>query len=365
MPDTSVLLAATADVMLADPCEMQQYLARYFSEFGDVDWQGPACTLSLAFGTVNLSVTEGQLRLRAESKDEAALAHLKLAMAGHLLARAGAPAPRLVWRGHGEAGSPLPYFREMRVAARASITPHVMRLTLTGADLGRFALNGLHVKLLIPQPGSRPGAWPVMGEDGRPFWPTGALKPVARAYTIRRIDVASGEVDIDFVQHDGADMPGANFARTASIGEAVGMTGPGGGSVGAADWYLLAGDETALPAIARILETLPATARVVARIEVANAAECQPLASAAQVDMQWLMRGDQAAGTTTLLPDALREVEWPAEPTSVFAWVGCEHAAARLIRSYLREERGLARAQHLCAAYWRRGMPADAAGSTD
>jgi NADPH-dependent ferric siderophore reductase len=282
-----------------------------------------------------------------------------MAMANHLLTRAGSPAPHVVWRGDVEAGSPLPYFREMRVVRRHLVTPHMQRLTLTGTNLARFATNGLHVRLHIPRRGSLPAPWPVMGEDGRPDWPDGMPKPFSRAYTIRRIDVEAGEVDIDFVLHDGDNMPGADFARSAVTGDVVGMTGPGGGNVGKVGWYLLAGDETALPAIARILESLPASARAVVRIEVGGEEERQNLVSPAQTDIAWLLRGDRAAGTTSLLPDAVHDVIWPDDPVSVFAWAGCEHAAARRLRAFFRENRGLTREQHLCAAYWRRGVSAD------
>jgi NADPH-dependent ferric siderophore reductase len=73
-----------------------------------------------------------------------------------------------------------------------------------------------------------------------------------------------------------------------------------------ADWYLLAGDETALPAIGRMLEDVPTTARVVVRIEVDSLADRQPLHSAAALDLQWLSREGRPAGTTALLAQATR-----------------------------------------------------------
>ncbi|MCE3544330.1 siderophore-interacting protein, partial [Escherichia coli] len=98
--------------------------------------------------------------------------------------------------------------------------------------------------------------WPTMGRDGRPVWPEGDDALIARVYTIRTIDIERGEVDIDMVVHPGNDTPGSTWALNAKPGGIVGMTGPGGGSVEDAGRYLLVGDETALPAIGRILETL-------------------------------------------------------------------------------------------------------------
>ncbi len=200
-----------------------------------------------------------------------------------------------------------------------------------------------------------------MGADGRPCWPDAPERPDIRIYTIRAIDVSPGEIDIDFVMHEGDDMPGARFAAEARPGDVIGMTGPGGGSAAAADWYLLAGDETALPAIGRILEGLPRQAKAVVRIEVADEGERQDLRSVADVDLQWLFRNGAPAGTTEALAEAIRTVALPRDGRSIFVWTGCEHACFRRTRKYLREECGLARDEHLVVAYWRRGYSGDAA----
>ncbi len=252
----------------------------------------------------------------------------------------------------------------MRVARVEDITPRMRRLTLVGENLARFAAGGMHVRLLFPKSQAVPPAWPVTGEDGRPAWPQAAARPDVRIYTIRRLDVAAGEVDIDFVLHDGDGMPGACFAANAMAGDVVGMTGPGGGTLTAADWYLLVGDETALPAIARMLEALPATAKAVVRIEIADAAEQQVLSSKADVDLVWLHRNGAAAGTAGLLENAVRAVEWPAG-AKTFAWAGCEYQDFRAIRGYLRKDRGLTREEHLVVAYWRRDFDGDTARKED
>lgn len=347
---------ASADVRLADPQAMLHGLCDYFAEFGRVSIDGGTGTIETDFGRARLAADGPSLSLGAESSDETGLAFVKLSLAEHLVRLAGPHRPSIVWQGHGAAGSPLPYFREMTVTRTQDVTSRLRRITLSGSDLARFATGGLHVRLLFPQDTSRP-AWPVTGADGRPEWPTGAARPQVRIYTIRRIDVASGEMDIDFVLHDGA-CPGGDFARTARPGQRVGMTGPGGGDTPAADWLLLCGDETALPAIARMVEDLPPTASAVVRLEVRDRTQEIGLTSRAALDVKWLHRGDAAPGTTALLNDALRAVEIPEGPGR-FVWAGCEHAAARSIRSWLRSERGLARDEHLCVAYWRRGRRGD------
>lgn len=178
-------------------------------------------------------------------------------------------------------------------------------------------------------------------------------------YTIRSIDVARGEVEIDFVIHHGADMPGSRFAVEAAPGDIVGMTGPGGGDAPEADRLMLAGDETALPAIARILARQPSHVMATVRIEIADAGEEQPLPSAAHVDLQWLHRNGASAGCANLLPDAVRRCVSPDDHNGLFVWVGCEYADFKTIGAYLRGELLLSREQHLAAAFWRRGKSGD------
>lgn len=353
--------SASTEVRLLSPEPVMLRLCAHFREFGEVTVNGPCSRIETGFGIAGLEACKGCLRISAEGKDEAALAYVKLALAEHLLNFAIDEQPEIIWYGDGAAGSPLPYFREMRVVRSVDVTPHMRRITLAGNDLQRFASGGMHVRLLFPKVRDKTPVWPTTGADGRPNWPTGDERPEIRIYTIRAIDVASGEVDIDFVLHDGEQMPGARFAANARPGDIVGMTGPGGGGVAQADWYLLAGDETALPAIGRILEQLPATAKAVVRIEVADDAERQTLPSPAEVDIEWLCRDGSPSGEADALVKAVRDVALPVDDRSIFVWAGCEFTSFRQIRSYLRQECHLGREQHLAVAYWRRGFSGDAA----
>lgn len=134
----------------------------------------------------------------------------------------------------------------------------------------------------------------------------------------------------------------------AKVGDVLGMVGMGGSSAPPdRDWYLLAGDETALPAIGRFLETLPATARGVALIEVADAAEEQKIETKTGIEIRWLHRYGAAAGTTNLLPDAVRSVEFPSDGASIFVWSACESSGFKAICSYVRKERVLTKEEML------------------
>lgn len=233
------------------------------------------------------------------------------------------------------------------------ITPRMARVTLAGPDLEGFTTASFddHVKLFFPAPGEAEPAMPEFGPNG-PVYPEGA-RPVARDYTPRRYDAARGELSIDFALHEAG--PATEWAAAARPGDRIGVGGPRGSFVlpDDLDWYLLVGDETALPAIGRRLEELPATARVTAIVEVADAAERQPFPERPRLAVTWLQRGGAPAGEPERLAEALEG--WAVPEGSGHAWVGCETEVARRLRRILVERHGLPKERIKAAGYWRRG----------
>jgi NADPH-dependent ferric siderophore reductase len=180
-----------------------------------------------------------------------------------------------------------------------------------------------------------------------------------RSYTARRQDAATGTVEIDFVLH--GDGPAAAWAAAAEPGSRAAVAG--GGPLGdrPAGTLILAGDETALPAIGRILAGSPPSARGVALLEVADAAEEQPLPAPPGVAVRWLYRGSTPPGQSTLLADAVAALPRP-DGDDVFAWVAAESGVVRSVRADLRGRWELGRAQHHAIGYWRRGRAMSPAG---
>jgi len=250
-------------------------------------------------------------------------------------------------------------FRVMRVDKVVHLTARMRRLVLVPAnpaeDLDRFAVDDhLHMRLIFPPAGLAEPAWPILEAPGRIGWP-GGYRMADRKYTLRRIDPAARQATVDMVLHLQAHGPGSGFAQHAGPGDLVGMAGPGGGSVGEADWHLLAGDETALPAIARILETLPVTARGVVLIEAAEEAERIKLHHPAGFDLHWLFRDGKSAGPASPLAAALRAVPIPRDGSRPFVWLAGEFGLIQASRQYFRQDCGLDRRQLLAVAYWRQG----------
>jgi NADPH-dependent ferric siderophore reductase len=257
--------------------------------------------------------------------------------------------------GHGSDG--LRPIDVLTVVTVTAATPSVRRIVLSGAPAAVAA--GPTVSVLVPQVGDPAPRWPQVARDGRIVWPIGAHGVSLRSYTARRQDAARGEVEIDFVLH--GDGPAAAWAAAAAPGALLGVAG--GGALGdrPARHLLLAGDETALPAMHRILAAAPATTLGVALVEVAGPQEEQPLPAPPGITVRWLHRGAAAPGENTLLADAVAALDRP-EGDDVFAWVAAESGVVRTIRADLRGRWGLTRAQHHAIGYWRRGRAMSPSG---
>ena len=236
--------------------------------------------------------------------------------------------------------------RRVRVTRVEQLSPRMVRVTFTGDDLAAFAWNGpaAHIKLTFPEEGQSEPPMPQ---------PDGPRVTTMRTYTPRRFDPAIPELDVDFVLH--GEGPASNWAAQAQAGQALLLAGPGPNYQidPGVDWFLLAGDEAALPAIETILDALSANTRARVVLEVADKGEERTLSSAAQLDITWVHHDAQSRQADTALEAALHTVELPAGNGRIY--VGCEAAAMRRIRAHLLQERGLDPATIVTRGYWKLG----------
>ncbi|MFG2448134.1 siderophore-interacting protein [Streptomyces sp. M41(2017)] len=235
------------------------------------------------------------------------------------------------------------------------LTPHMQRVVLGGEGLADFAAGTStdhYVKLLF---GAEGVTYPepfdpqrIREEFPREHW------PVTRTYTVRAWDPAVRELTLDFVVHGDEGLAGP-WALKVQPGEVVHFMGPGGAYAPdtEADWHLLAGDESALPAIAAALESLPDGSVVRAFVEVSDAEEEQKIDS--DVDVVWLHRGDRPVGRA--LVEAVRGLEFPAG--RVHAFVHGEAGFVKELRKLLRVEREIPRDDLSISGYWRLGHNED------
>jgi NADPH-dependent ferric siderophore reductase len=260
------------------------------------------------------------------------------------------------------AGRPVHTFKVVR---REELTSHMFRVVLGGSGFDTFTpskFTDSYVKLVfvgddvdmasLPQP---------LTLDSFADLPP-AERPVVRTLTVRRADPAAREIAIDVVVHGEHGAAGL-WAATAEPGQPVYLMGPSGAYAPdpAADWHLLAGDETALPAISVALEALPANAIGQAFIEIAGPEDEIPLTAPQGVRIDWIYRGGRAdligedrAGDFAPLIEAVKSAPWL--PGQVHAFVhGEAQAVMHNLRPYIRKDREVDAKWASISGYWRRG----------
>ena len=220
--------------------------------------------------------------------------------------------------------------RDVQVARVEAISPNFRRIVFAGDSLADFNSPSFddHVKLIL----ELDGAGPLM-----------------RDYTPRRHDAAAGELTLEFELHSG--VPAATWAAQAAPGQRATIAGPRGSFIIPTDydWHFLAGDETALPAIARRLDELPADAQVIAVLQVRDAADRRTFSTAAKLGVQWVADADELLAT-------VRALDLP--PGEGHAWCAGEAGAMAALRRVLVDEKGHDLHAIRAAAYWKRGATA-------
>lgn len=251
--------------------------------------------------------------------------------------------------------------RILHVTRIEDVNARYRRIVLAGDDLASgfpfayFAPSD-HVKLFFPNPDTGELVVPVIGEKGWEY-PEGSGDPIFRDYTVRAWDPERRELTIDFVVHEHG-IAGV-WARDARVGQRLGVLGPRGNVLFPEDYdrYLAAGDETALPAVARLVEEAPVGARVTAIVEVDGPADEQVLSGAATIDVQWVHRPSAPVGEGhgSALETAVRGAGINPDER-VFVFAAGEANALKPIRRYLRRELGLPKEQVDVDGYWKKGI---------
>jgi NADPH-dependent ferric siderophore reductase len=285
----------------------------------------------------------------------------------------------------------------VQVARVRELSPSFLRVTFHGPDLAAFADNGYdqRIKLVLPVP-NHGLAHMQDGPDWYQRWralPDELRNPI-RTYTVRSVRRAAREVDVDIVRHDGGHGPVARWAATAGPGGEAALIGPDAGYPGEhggvefrppapSTAMLVAGDETAVPAISAIVERLPEQARGEVLLEVPYPADALALDAPPELAVSWLPRSGQPHGSR-LIPavkaaagrlldapgkvDELDEIDVDSQilwevPEGVaaraYAWLAGEAGVIRTLRRHLVAERGLDRRSVAFMGYWRLGRAED------
>jgi NADPH-dependent ferric siderophore reductase len=240
------------------------------------------------------------------------------------------------------------------VVRTEQVTPVMIRVVLGGEGLDGFEpvpCTDSYVNIALPPAGATYEA--PFDVDAMKELPVDQ-RPVRRRYTVRHWDDATRELTLDFVVHGDEGVAGP-WAAAARPGDALVFTGPSGdySPDPDADWHLMVGDESALPAIAASATAVPAGTPLVVRLVVDGPEHEVPLDTDAALDLQWLHRKGEPADQD-LLPDAVRDLAFPRG--RVHAFVHGEAGEIRQVRRHLLGERGVPRADVSVSAYWRRFM---------
>ena len=227
-------------------------------------------------------------------------------------------------------------YRELHVKKKTQLSPNMIRLELAGDDLHDFPeeQESAYVKLVFAAN-------------------KGATKPTTRSYTIRAFDKEALILTLDFVVH-GDNGPASAWALGVNPGDCITIDGPGPTKRVdiSADWFFLAGDMTALPAISVNLEKLPQDAKGQVVLEVLSHADKQVLTVPENINVHWVINPSPDQPNTLLL-DAVKSLPWLEGEPSV--WVASEFDAIRQLRSYFKKERNVQRSQLYASSYWKMG----------
>lgn len=244
--------------------------------------------------------------------------------------------------------------RRIHVAHVIPLSRNMQRVVFTGDDLHDFATAAAddHVKLFFPRPGTQNLTLPDLGADRRT---TPDPRVIARDYTPRRFDPETRELTIDFVLHDAG--PATSWAAQARPGQTLGMGGPKGSYIVPEDYthYLLIGDDTALPAIARRLAEMAPGTPVTVLVETLATNADYPLHTAAQASIHRCRPTSADSNTMPELDRTLRRIILPSADTHV--WIAAEIDTVRRLRDHLIHEEAIPRTQIRAAGYWRHDTP--------
>jgi NADPH-dependent ferric siderophore reductase len=235
----------------------------------------------------------------------------------------------------------------------SKIAPRLVSVFVTGDDLDGFAgaVPTSHLKVFLPVDGQDAPSLPEFAPDGTVSTGEGP-RPTVRTYTPRGYDPATKTLEIQFLLH--GEGPASAWAQRAKPGDKLAVAGPGGrfSLEPAADYWWLAADESAIPAVGTLLEALPDSTIVDVHIEADGPDDEMELKVPARATVTWHHRRTHDAFGEELAA-AAREA---AIPEGARIWVACEASATRDIRRYFSRERGIPSAQLVTRGYWRAGQ---------
>ncbi|WP_245597321.1 siderophore-interacting protein [Leisingera caerulea] len=294
------------------------------------------------FGHYSFAARDGGTAIRVSAAMPDRLHMLKDGIASHLDEIRPGASKALRWP-DAAAGALPPNVHFTTVQSVTPIGNAFLRVQVKSPDLASFQDDAIHFRLLLPPPDCAAPEWPRLSETGATVWPGGEAALHRPVYTTRRISHEAGLMEFDIFLHDGGRA--TEWARRARPGDRLAIAGPGGGGIPAASNILLYADETALPAAARILESLPQNSAGEAVLLSNEGEGCgYPVTAPEGVTLTWLRREDKHS-----LAD--RALAARKHAPGHYLWFACEKAEVQRLRAALRQDKPAPGTSYI-AAYW-------------
>ncbi|WP_417671832.1 SIP domain-containing protein [Roseibium sp.] len=298
------------------------------------------------FGIVRLDTSGASPSLSIEAPSADILYAIQEDITSHLSELSETLASALTWSSIFSVGDYPPNFRLAEVVSVGRVNPIYTRVRIKADKLGNFANAGMHFRLIIPASGAvETDVYPVIGDNGQTVWPKGDKALHRPVYTTRAIDPAKGWLEFDVFHHDGGRANA--WTKTAQPGTRLALMGPGGGTLLDTDKIVMAGDETALPAISRILRHLPATATGKVFMLVSDETEQVEITAPEGIELNWLHRSEarprQLLQAVTALPD---------QAPGTYAWFASEKSEVKAARAHFTAQGWFDKEQSYLAAFW-------------
>lgn len=243
----------------------------------------------------------------------------------------------------------------MTVQSVTPVTPRLVRVTLAGAELEGLVVEqpAASVRLLLPAADTTELVMPTW--NGNEFLLSDGTRPAIRTLTPLRLDPDRKELEVEIVVHDGGAA--SAWAISAAEGAEAAISGPGRGYPvdPEATSFLLAGDESALPAIGQLLEVLPIDTSVRAVVEIADPSARLDLPAHPNATIEWFDLPDNAPPGETLVS----AITGAGITDGTRIWAAGEAAAMQRIRRHLFDDRGLPRSATWIRGYWKTGRAGD------
>lgn len=329
-------------------------LAEHFDEHDVVVERSGARNLKIVVSDSSIQVeSDGNgLSLKVSAVSESILYFMKEAAVRHLAELNTAAADGLRWEDTvARAGAPdqPSNFRKLALVRKSEPIAGLLRLrfNVTG-KIEQLAGPGIHVKLMLPANSDRTPVWPKPAANGTTAWPTGEDALHVRYYTIRSVNPGENSVDIDVARHAGGLI--SDWAESAAAGDTIGLLGPGGTErPNQCNHVLFAGDQTALPALARMLEDLPANVSGHVIGEAASLGELETYLPKTRLVLHAL----PPTRFSSEILNCAREMSAQCAPS--FAWFAGEYKNAQEMRKLFKMEFGLGKGKQYSFTYWRKG----------